>query len=98
MEKIISMTLELEKITAEAATGIGYGFFIYMPNEKRFFFVDDWEIDNNEVTFFFETIEKSKGFQCWGVSFGINKKILIFNPKSLEPELTNEGVNFLTNE
>ena len=98
MEKVISMTLELEKIAAKEATGIGYGFFIYMPNEKRFFFVDDWEIDNDEVTFFFETIEKTKGLQCWGVTFDLNKKILIFNPKSLEPDSTNEDARFLTND
>lgn len=99
MEKVISMTLELEKVKAkDAAEEIGYGFFIYMPNEKRFFLVDDWEMDNDEITFFFETIEKAKGLQCWGVSFRLTEKILVFNPISLEPKLMNESGKFLTND
>ena len=69
----------IERMTAKEAVGIGYDFFIYLPEEKKFFKVDDSEHDGKDCNFYFEEKITLKGIEEFMITFNQNKKIVVFN-------------------
>jgi hypothetical protein len=51
--------------------------FIYIPKEKRFFFVDDKQIEGSKTIFYFEDIENKSGFIDHHIAFGNYTKITV---------------------
>jgi hypothetical protein len=63
------------KLLKIEATDLGniFGCFIYLPNEKRFFFVNDGEQIGNRVRFYFTEDERGEEV----ISVAANSSVLV---------------------
>jgi len=51
--------------------------FIYLPDEKRFFWVDDIDYDGKKVIFYFEEGVNKTGLVTFSIEMGENKKVKV---------------------
>lgn len=51
--------------------------FIYLPNEKRFFWVDNIDHDGRKVIFYFEEGVDETGLVDYQIEMGENKKVKV---------------------
>jgi len=82
------MTTELIKITAE---DIPTGVFVYLEDEMRFFFVDDVDIEEDEVTLYHEQgIDKKTGLIEDSVTFAIDEQVPVLAKYHVTPATVND--------
>jgi len=68
------------KTTLMAANMVQPDCFIYLEDEKRFFYVDDTEHDGNYCIFYFEEGVSERGLDEYILTFHRNKKLIIYDP------------------
>jgi hypothetical protein len=66
--------------TLMAANIVQPDCFIYLEDEKRFFYVDDTEHDGNYCIFYFEEGVSKRGLDEFTLTFHRNKKLIIYDP------------------
>lgn len=74
------MRLKLFAIKAKEAENKALDHFIYLPNEKRFFFIDDVDFSEDEQTvilYFEERIDKNSGLIDTQYEVGANEFIYV---------------------
>lgn len=68
------MTLEI--ITMKAKKVV-VNSFLYIPSEKRFFWIDDLDYDDNEIIFFFEEKIDKTGLVSHSLRYDKNDSVYV---------------------